>query len=77
MVGWLWLVMVFDIFTPFLKDLLINGTAYLAENSIVVKPIELSLRSAWDHFGTKKKHQQNDNLWPVKFLRITLFKTNG
>ena len=25
----------------------------------------------------EKKHQQNDNLWPVKFHRITLFKTNG
>ena len=48
--------MVFDIFIPFLKALLINGTAYLAEYSIVVKHIELSIRSALDHFGMEKKH---------------------
>ena len=48
--------MAFDIFIPFLKALLINGTAYLAEYSIVVKHIELSIRSALDHFGMEKKH---------------------
>ena len=46
--------MVFDIFIPFLKALLINGTAY--KYSIVVKHIELSIRSALDHFGMEKKH---------------------
>ena len=33
--------MVFDIFIPFLKALLINGTAYLAESSVLSNALNL------------------------------------